>query len=81
MYSIKIPIEALDKKQDETSDSPDWVRTVVNICRENLNDSPTATNDKDCKGMVQDSSIPLRKDEADRLRILMEELQENEKAY
>lgn len=77
IYSIKIPIDALEKKQDETPDAPKWVRAVVDICRENLrNDSPTDRNDKET---VRDSSIPLSKDEMDRLKILLKELQEDEK--
>lgn len=79
MYSIKIPLEALERKQEETTDSPEWVESCIEICRKNLPESGGSNegNDNDAPGH---SSVMLNEDDACHMRNLIDDLLENQNA-
>lgn len=77
MFSIKIPLEILEKKQEEIAAFPEWVQSVIAICRKNLQESVEASADN---SPAPNASVKLDEDDAHRLRDLINALLENETA-
>ena len=73
MYSIKIPLQKIDEKEEKNGNSPDWVQTVIEICRQNLAETKDK-NDENKETVMQDSSVQLSKDESSCLKKLIDSL-------
>jgi len=78
MYSIKIPPQELEKKQEEIVDSPEWVQYVVAICMKQLKEL-TGCIDSDNNTATQDPSAELSKDDTHNLRKIIDDLLKREK--
>lgn len=69
MYFIKVTLDVLEKKEEETNDLPKWAQNVVELFRKNLKSFGK-----------EDHNATLDDDDTTRLKNIINELEENEKS-
>lgn len=71
MYVVKIPLQLLERDEQEMNGSPEWVRMVVDLCRMNLPESANGSSNGNDDKIPTDSPMQLNKDDTNCLRSII----------
>lgn len=74
MYSIKIPLNLVERTEEDNRETSDWVRDVVSICMNSLSEKNDSTESKDGSTM-QGSSVKLSEEDTAKLKKIIDDLE------